>query len=177
MDAIDVQACSHVLASEISFDRLEQPAVVRRRAGGQGDIRKRASSVRFGFNMPLDILRSPDVGVSFPEATLTRFLAALEGAGPGHLPATLDDLDGAGLPSAVLDELRALVAAGHAETDVVRALYETLAVLVADGTIAAPVSRQFLRSLRRQFGHPDECREMRERVKIATVAALAASVA
>jgi hypothetical protein len=63
------------------------------------------------------------------------------------------------------------------EADVVRALYEALGGLVADGTVNAPVSRQFLRVLRRQFSRPDECRDVREKVRMAVVAALAASVA
>ena len=127
---------------------------MHRRAGGLGDIPKRASSVRFGIDMPWDVLRSPDDGLSLPESTLTRFFAALEGAGLGHLPATLDDLAGAGLPSSLLDELRALVATGYAEADVVHAFYEALAAMVADGTIAAPVSRQLMRALRR---HLESC--------------------
>ena len=81
------------------------------------------------------------------------------------------------MPSALLEELRALVATGYAEADVVRALYEALAAMVADGTIAAPVSRQLMRALRRQFGRPDECRDLREKVRLAVAAALAASVA
>jgi len=81
------------------------------------------------------------------------------------------------LPSALLEELRALVAAGHAQADVVRALYEALAALLADGTIDAPVSRQFVRTLRRQFGNTDECRDLREKVRMAVVATLATSVA
>jgi Ca-activated chloride channel family protein len=109
--------------------------------------------------------------------SLDRFLVAIERAGSGHLPATLEDLAGAGLPSALLDDLRAVVVAGYVEADVVRALYEALGGLVADGTVSAPVSRQFLRVLRRQFGRPDECRELRGKVKMATAAALAASVA
>ena len=110
--------------------------------------------MRFGIDMPRDVLRSPDDGLSLPESTLTRFFAALEGAGLGHLPATLDDLAGAGLPSSLLDELRALVATGYAEADVVHAFYEALAAMVADGTIAAPVSRQLMRALRR---HLESC--------------------
>jgi hypothetical protein len=76
-----------------------------------------------------------------------------------------------------VDELRAFVTAGNAEADVVRALYEALAGLMADSTVNAPVSRQFVRTLRRQFDRPDECRELREKVKMASVTALAASVA
>ena len=106
-----------------------------------------------------------------------RFLAAVERAGPDRLPATLDELASTGLPDALVDELRAFVTAGNAEADVVRALYEALAVLVADGTINAPVSRQFLRFLRRQLSGTDNNRELRARVKTAAAAALAASVA
>jgi hypothetical protein len=118
--------------------------------------------------MPQDMPRSPEDGVSLPESTLTRALATLAGAGSGNLPTTLVDLERAGLPSALLDELRALVAAGHAEADVVRALYEALAVLMADGTIAAPVSRQFVRRIRNQFADPNESGELRARVRQAT---------
>ena len=108
---------------------------------------------------------------------LERFVVAVERAGPDRLPATLDELARMGLPEALVDELRVFVTAGNAEADVVRAFYEALASLVADSTVYAPVSRQFVRTLRRQFGRPDECRELREKVKIASVTALAASVA
>jgi hypothetical protein len=43
-------------------------------------------------------------------------------------------------------------------------LYEALAKLVADRTIAVPVSRQFARALRHQFARPEECRDLRDRV-------------
>jgi len=171
-----VNACMFDASVDISFDASEQPAVVRRRTSSAISERAVRDYADLGDSLPGflgDDRASADLESS---KSLDRFLVAIEGAGSGHLPATLQDLAGAGLPSALLDELCALVVAGYAEADVVRALYEALGGLVADGTVSAPVSRQFLRVLRRQFSRPDECRELREKVRMAVVAALAASV-
>jgi len=172
-----VSACMIDASADISFDRMDLPTGVRRRSSSAVSERAVRDFADLGESIP----DFPGADRATPDResskSLDRFLVAIEGAGSGHLPVTLEDLAGAGLPSALLDELRALVAAGYAEADVVRALCEALEGLVADGTISAPVSRQFLRALRRQFGNPDECRELRGKVKMATVAALAASVA
>ena len=99
-------------------------------------------------------------------SSLADFLLAIEGRGATELPRSLDELARAGVPGDLLEELRALVAAGNAEVDVVRAFYEALAAGIADGTIAARVSRQFVRALRKQFGRPEECRELRDCVLV-----------
>jgi Ca-activated chloride channel family protein len=117
-----------------------------------------------GASIP-DFLGDDDASADLESSqSLDRFLVAIEGSGAGHLPATLLDLARAGLPSALLDELCALVASGHAEADVVRAFLEALALLASEGAIAAPVSRQFLRALRHQFARPEACRDLRDSV-------------
>jgi Ca-activated chloride channel family protein len=172
-----VSACMFDASASVSFDASEPRAVVRRRTSSVVSERAVYNFDDLGDSIPDslgDDRATPDRDAS---KSLDRFLVAIEGAGFGHLPATLHGLARAGLPSALLDELRAFVTAGNAEADVVQALYEALASLVAEGTISAAVSRQFHRMLRRQFSSPDECRELREKVTTAVAAALAASVA
>jgi hypothetical protein len=173
-----VLACMIAPSADISFASEDQPAVVRRRSSLLA-VNERRLGTYADLGESIHELPGDDGARADLESSnsLARFLVAIEGARSGHLPATLEDLAGAGLPSALLEELRALVATGYAEADVVRALYEALAAMVADGTIAAPVSRQLMRALRRQFGRPDECRDLREKVRLAVAAALAASVA
>jgi hypothetical protein len=109
--------------------------------------------------------------------SLAGVIASLEHLGPAKLPRSLDDLARMGLSEALAGELRALVAAGSAESDVVRAVYEALASLVADGVLKAPVSRQFLRALRHRFARADECRELRRVVRAAVEAEVRAVAA
>jgi Ca-activated chloride channel family protein len=177
LHAMHVDACMAAPSANISFDASEQPAVGQRRTSSAVSERAVRDYADLGDSLPGflgDDRASADLESS---KSLDRFLVAIEGAGSGHLPATLEELAGAGLPPALLDELCALVVAGYVEADVVRALYEAVGELIADGTVSAPVSRQFLRVLRRQFGQPDECRDLGEKVRMAVVAAVAASVA
>jgi hypothetical protein len=76
----------------------------------------------------------------------------------------LGDLAGAGLPPRLLTLLEDLVRGGHDEKVVVRALLEALGAMLADGSIKARASRQFVRALRHQFARSDECRDLRDRV-------------
>lgn len=110
-------------------------------------------------------------GLRWTTSSLADFLVAIEGRGAAELPRSLDELARAGVPGDLLEQLRALAAAGNAEADVVRAFYEALAAGIADGAVTARVSRQFVRLLRKQFGRPEECRELRGRVLVLVRAA------
>jgi Ca-activated chloride channel family protein len=169
-----VSACMFDASASVSFDKLDQPAVTRRRSAAPKRLTDDDMS---DWTVPAFLRKEATTEERRVPTAVERFLVAVERAGLSRLPATLYELARMGLPEALVDELRAFVTAGNAEADVVRALYEALAGLVADSTVNAPVSRQFVRTLRRQFGRPDECRELREKVKMASVTALAASVA
>jgi len=56
--------------------------------------------------------------------------------------------------------LAALVAQGHAESDVLRAFFEAL----VPWAIAMGASRQLLRALRNQFKAPERCADLRSAV-------------
>ena len=167
-------ACMFDASADISFAASEQPAVTRRRSAAPKRLTDDDMS---DWTVPAFLRKEATTKQRRVPTAVERFLVAVERAGPDRLPARLDELARMGLPDALVDELRAFVNAGNAEADVVRALYEALAGLVADSTVNAPVSRQFARVLRRQFGRPDECRDVREKVRMAVTAALAASVA
>ncbi len=172
-----VNACMRAPSADISFDRVDPPAGVRRRTPSASLARAVRDYADLGDST------SDFTGADRPtpdresSTSLDRFFAAIEGAGSGNLPATLEDLAEAGLPSALLDELWALIVAGHVETDVVRAFLETLGAMLVDGSIRARVPRQFARTLRRQFAGDDEARELRWTVRDAVGAALRMTVA
>ena len=154
-----------MVTADISFDRLEQPAVVRRRSSSLAvNERRLGTYADFGDSVPEDLGDDGSATGFEPPQSLDRLLVALEGAGPGHLPATLGDLAAAGLPRELLTLLEDLVRGGHDEKVVVRALLEALGAMLADGSIKARASRQFVRALRHQFARPDECRDLRDRV-------------
>jgi Ca-activated chloride channel family protein len=167
-----VNACMIDASVDISFAASERQPVVRRRTPRASIARAVRDYANLGDST------SDFTGADRPtpdresSTSLDRFFAAIEGAGPGNLPATLEDLAEAGLPSALLDELWALIVAGHVETDVVRAFLETLGARLVDGSIRARVPRQFARTLRRQFAGDDEARELRRTVRDAVGAAL-----
>jgi uncharacterized protein (DUF488 family) len=150
---------------DISFDKLDQPAAVRRRSMTRDSFDGAPADREVRYADIPEFLRKHATTQErrFPVA-VERFLVAAERAGPNRLPVTLDELVHAGLPGALVDDLRVLVTQGHPEADVVRAFYEALASLVAVGVVNAPVSRQLLRALRRQFVRADECRDLRDSV-------------
>jgi Ca-activated chloride channel family protein len=98
------------------------------------------------------------------ETSLAAFIGALDRAGAAHVPVTLADLEGAGLPHELVEALAALVSSGQAERDVVRAVLEAIATLAADRTITTRISRQLARVCRHQFQAADECRSLRDEV-------------
>jgi Ca-activated chloride channel family protein len=113
----------------------------------------------------LEILESSPVERStLRESSLTAFIGALDRAGAGHLPVTLADLAGTGLPHELVEALAAVVSSGKAERDVVRALLEAIATLVADRTITTTLSRQLARACRHQFQAANGCRALRDEV-------------
>jgi len=152
-----VLACAAVY-DLVSFDKLNQPAVVRRRMTTdavsdhasvrkeldfdrvRAFLRKQADADSGFFGKPADS-RSRGSG-SF----LDSFLAVIEREGSGRLPSALSDLASAGLPGRLLATLADLVRNGRDERDVVRALLEALGAMLADGSIKAHVSRPFARS-------------------------------
>jgi hypothetical protein len=135
------------------------------------------SYVGFGDSVP-EALGDDGSATGFESLqSFVRLLAAIESAWPRRLPATLGDLAAAGLPPGLLTLLEDLVRGGHDEKVVVRALLEALGALLADGSIKARASRQFVRALRHQFVRDDEARDVRRAVRAAVEAEVRAVAA
>ena len=105
------------------------------------------------------------------------FLGSVASLHSGRLPRSIRDLERIGLPADILDDLRFLVAGGNAEADVVRAFFDAVGALLADGTIDVKVSRQLARALRRVFAEPQECAPLRENVRALLQAAMSEAAA
>jgi len=143
-----------------SPDERALPEFLRR----SPDRAESSSDAGFGVCALPDFLRTVERKPRKPVSSVVAFLVGIERAGSEHSPATLEALAGAGLPSDLQGLLADLVAGGHDERDVVRALLEAFGEMLADRTIEARTSRQFARTLRRQFGSATEQRELRDRV-------------
>ena len=75
------------------------------------------------------------------------------------MPVSIEDLENAGVPEEILDELRFLVAEGLAEKAVVGAFLASLAVAAECGC-----SRQFVRKLRNRLPKNHETNMLQQRV-------------
>jgi Ca-activated chloride channel family protein len=133
-------------------------------------IARFAAPIEFDMlDAPADLMESRHVPFPVPEpssAGVGIFLVKLARLSPNRLPRSIADLAHSGLPEDLVDGLRALVAEGNSETDVVRAFLDAVGELLAHGTINVKPSRQLARALRNQFGRPEECRELRDRVLV-----------
>jgi len=160
-----------MITADIRFASEDQTAVLRRPSSlSSVSERHLGKYVHFGNAAPDDLGDDGSAtGFESPQS-FDRMLAAIEGAWPRRLPATLGDLAGAGLPTGLLTLLEDLVRVGHDEKVCVRAVLEALGALLADGSIKARASRQFVRALRHQFARDDEAREVRRAVRAAVEA-------
>jgi len=138
---------------------------------GVAESRSAPPSVRRSLRRPdvsldriVESLASAPVKRARRATSLAAFIAALERAGPGHLPVTLVELAAAGLPLELVEALTALVSSGHAEGDIVRAVLDAISTLVADRTIRTRLSRHLARECRHQFQAAGECRSLRDEV-------------
>ena len=174
----DVHACSHMVTADIRFASEDQTAVLRRPSSlFSVSERHLGNYVHFG-DAATDDLGDDGSATGFESPqSLDRLLAAIESAWPRRLPATLGDLAGAGLPPGLLTLLEDLVRSGHDEKVVVRALLEALGAMLADGSIKARASRQFVRALSHQFARDDEARDVRRAVRDLVRAELRMTVA
>ena len=84
----------------------------------------------------------------------------LSGSRRTALARTLAELTRFGVAGEISAALAALVAQGHAESDVLRAFFEAL----VPWAIAMGASRQLLRALRNQFKAPERCADLRSAV-------------
>jgi len=176
---------------DIRFAALDQSAVVRRRmAMPRTHDRASAYDTRDYFDDDIPDLLGPsgeaDAGnlrtpastaSSQPGSSLGLFLELTDARGSARLPKTLNDLVAAQLPEGLVVALGELVRAGHDEKVVVRAVLEALGALLADGSIKARASRQFVRALRHQFARDDGARELRRAVRAAVEAEVRAVAA
>ncbi len=95
---------------------------------------------------------------------LAALIHALELAGPHGLPRTVDALVRMGLPRDLAEMLRAAIAAGHDECEVVEAYLEAVATWADDA--AAPLSRHLRRAVLHLFANAAQGRDVRALTRV-----------
>lgn len=136
-----------------SYEEFEQPSAFRSCKDGSSLAFKSLS--REHRNQKSEHSRSP-----------RGFLGELSRGGgwlsllADRMPVSIEDLENAGVPEDILDELRFLVAEGFAEKAVVGAFLASLAALAAE----CGCSRQFVRRLRNRLPKNHEAITLQQRV-------------
>jgi hypothetical protein len=102
--------------------------------------------------------------VSSTPRPLASLVHALEFAGPHGLPRTIDALARMGLSRDLAEALRAVIAAGHDEREVVEAFLEAVATWADDA--ATPLSRHLRRAMLHLFADAAQGRDVRALARV-----------
>ena len=104
------------------------------------------------------------VSAPLPPQALISLIHALEFAGPKGLPRTVDGLERMGLARDRADALRAVIATGHDERQVVEAFLEAVAMWADD--VAAPLSRHLRRAVLHLFADEAQGADVRALARV-----------
>ncbi len=104
------------------------------------------------------------MSATLPPQALTSLIHALVLAGPQGLPRTVAGLERMGLPRDRADALRAVVATGHDERQVVEAFLEAVARWADDA--AAPLSRHLRRAVLHLFADAAQGADVRALARV-----------